>query len=159
MKNRNRNGATILGVVLLSVLVAMLASAGLRAEGTRSISAVPNGVLYVRTADVGIGASAEMVDLTTATASLAAGFGTYHRTFSVCIENEESTSGYDLLVSFQPVGSFSVSQLTTPSDATVSTTVRIRAGLEPLCIDVQGAGWIWQSVGPNTVDANAIVSW
>ena len=51
MKNRNRNGATILGVVLLSILVAMLASAGLRAEGTRSISAVPDSILYIRTAN------------------------------------------------------------------------------------------------------------
>jgi hypothetical protein len=159
MKNRNRNGATILGVVLLSVLVAMLASAGLRAEGSRSISAVPDGILYIRTANVGIGASAEMVDLTTATAAIAAGFGVNHRAFTVCIENEDSDSGDDLLVQIQQTRSFSVSQLTTPADATVSAVMRIRAGLEPLCMDVQGVGWIWQSDGPNLVNANAIVSW
>ena len=158
-RTNNRTGAAFLGVLILAIVATLLVSAGLRAEGTRSISAVPDGMLYIRTADVGIGASAEMVDLTTATASAAAGFGPYHRTFSVCIENEETTAGYDLLIQFQKTGSFSVSQLTTPADATVSSVIRLRANMQPLCVDVQGAGWIWQSEGPNTCNANAIVTW
>ncbi|MHC5021941.1 MAG: hypothetical protein ACYTGX_17900, partial [Planctomycetota bacterium] len=49
---------------IAAVLVALAALvAPAQADGTRSLSSVPNGVLYVRDSSVGNGASAEAIDL------------------------------------------------------------------------------------------------
>jgi hypothetical protein len=111
-------------------------------------------VSYVRTANIGIGASAEAVDFT----SLAS-FGTQPRLVHVCVENEDTDSGDDLLFQFVSTSSVSASELTTPVDATLGNVVRLKASYLPWCDDLFGSGLIWQSDGPNLVNGTAIVSW
>ena len=159
MRSR-RDGAAILAVVFLAILAIVVAATSTHAEGSRPISAVPNGMFYIRTADIeGPLVGGEVVDLTTATASIAAGFGSNHRSFSVCIENESTTADENLLVQFQSVGGFAATTLTTPADSTVSKVIRIRSNMQPVCVDIEGVGWLWQCETATVIDANALVTW
>lgn len=140
-------------LVLASLVLAMAVS--VRAEGTRSISSTADSTLYIRTANVGAGDDAEAVSLPSAT-----GFQPHGGTFCIQILNEDTTAANGLLVQFSTASSVSASELTTPSDATLTSVQRIGGNLQPVTICGKFTGWIWQSeLAAELVEATARVTW